>query len=501
MSHTMHTHLLRLGLVTALALLGAAGCSSAKPCPDPHTSPAPTLQPAAQLQAHAQWLSGKTLAVAVIDTQRALDALLSMGFDRPASAAQHATFTARRAALRRDLSALSLARLGVDLTQARGITIGVGAQGVVLVAEGVSYTGEDAETIAGGARAFKAYPRHPADQNSSGMMQVRLWGATLASRPVTVFALERSGVSFALTNTAQSLSARPDRLKRLGALLGARPVALSLAALIEPSSGPAFVVTASPVREASLIVDDRAITLHARSRDPQGASFRQINRSLERLSRSLRLPAAQDAAQDAAPNGTLEAVKIVLNHQADLLDPLKRVVQGDTLHAALPLSALRSRPLTGGIILAALNSQLAHYQSEERQREGERMLRRIAEATVAYARTARPDAQGRQVTCQPPPLAMPTSAVPQNGAAVTPRFDAPGWRELGLGEIKAPQRFAYAILPEPLLKQPTVLIEAYADLKPGGQVQRMHLTVTLTPGPDGQCEVQTSTLRTDHPGQ
>lgn len=258
-------------LLTALLACGAMACTSSKSNCKPDVSIInPAVPQAVSITKYARWLPNDALGVLVIDVRPVLEAYLH-SFE--AGTKDPKAGKARRAKVMSELSALSTKRLGLDLTKAKQIVVGVGLawQSVIITGIKSDVPVTDAKTI-DGFETFKLASSAKEDEMIFKDMPV--YGFKLKEDNAVVMVTKPAAIEGVIKTKSLSLANEPKTLKRLVGLMPKRPARISFAMTLDnpiiqravPADQIPFALPSAVGLEFS---DKLSITFHGQKADLQ----------------------------------------------------------------------------------------------------------------------------------------------------------------------------------------------------------------------------------------
>lgn len=218
-------------LVASVLLLGTMsvmGCSSA-----PAQQDAPPVQQLAvnplvgQFDNASKWLRADTLMVVTVDVQASME-LFFKGYlvgHTDQAAAQKLVNDAKK-----ELSALSVKRLGSDITKAKSLIIGVSDDRIHVVVKGLALKGKDAKKV-GNTMLFDVQTDFPADKNVFKSMGIK---AFTPDQDTTVFMLYyKPQYSAFFTGTNTTLATNKAKMAQFKASMPAKTSYMSATVVFE----------------------------------------------------------------------------------------------------------------------------------------------------------------------------------------------------------------------------------------------------------------------------
>lgn len=217
-------------LLTALLACSSMACTSSKSNCKPDVSIInPAVPQAASVTKYARWLPNDALGVLVIDVRPVLEAYLH-SFE--AGTKDPKVGKARRAQVMSELSALSTKRLGLDLTKAKQIVVGVG-----LAWQSVVITGIKSDVPVTGSKKIDGFETFKLASSSKEdemiFKDMPIYGFKLTDDNAVVMVTKPAAIEGVIKTKSLSLANEPKALKRLVGLMPKRPARISFAMTLD----------------------------------------------------------------------------------------------------------------------------------------------------------------------------------------------------------------------------------------------------------------------------
>ena len=217
-------------LLTALLACSSMACTSSKSNCKPDVSIInPAVPQAASVTKYARWLPNDALGVLVIDVRPVLEAYLH-SFE--AGTKDPKAGKARLAQVMRELSALSTKRLGLDLTKAKQIVVGVG-----LAWQSVVITGIKSDVPVTGSKKIDGFETFKLASSSKEdemiFKDMPIYGFKLTDDNAVVMVTKPAAIEGVIKTKSLSLANEPKALKRLVGLMPKRPARISFAMTLD----------------------------------------------------------------------------------------------------------------------------------------------------------------------------------------------------------------------------------------------------------------------------
>ncbi len=422
---------------------------------------APNADLSTLVRKYARWLPGDSLIVGAIDVEASIDAMMNMY--NPYGVEADETSRKRRAALMKDLSALSAERLGMDLTGASVLIFGVGIMGPSVVVLGVEPRAEDAADVEG-VQAFQIVPRHPEDEELTKDLEYIPWAMALPDGEGVVLFPTKARLE-GLASIEDISLAKSDRLERymktLGEAKGYFAFVGDVAFVANFAGATETKMGFPPPKFGALSVGDE-VTVKLTG-DEAGLAKLETLRKTQQAELVKLLEA--EYAKRADQNGLLAAATIVGHHGNGMLDDALLVEQtGDRLTYSFP-------SIYGGVFFIGVGAAIAipaFLRSIKKSKAAE------AEITVAQITSQVAAATMSSKGCTFPATPKATGEVPTGGSKLLPTNVDPGWKTLG-ASFDEPRYFAY----DARVEDGQFVVRAQADFKAGGPMHTVEAFVSI----------------------